>query len=70
MPKLRRVEFRVHKSDYERIVNNARAKGFCTLSKYLRSLALEKDFFIEKTVIDTNRKVTEILQKIEKKTPK
>ena len=62
----RRIDFRVSRNDYERIINNAQAKGYATVSAYLRSIALEKDLFLESKVIETNNNVKKILQLLEK----
>lgn len=45
--KTRFIQFRVTRDQYERIKNNARAKGYLNLSHYLRNLALEKNFVFE-----------------------
>ena len=66
MSNTRRIDFRVSRNDYERIVNNTKAKGHATLSSYLRSLALEKDLFIEGKILETNSLIKKILQILEK----
>lgn len=48
MNKTRTIQFRVTRDQYERIINNARAKGYLNISAYLRDLALNKDLVFEK----------------------
>jgi len=57
MNKTRFIQIRVTKNQYERINNNARAKGFLTVSAYIRDLALGKDAAFE-------RKVNELYEEI------
>jgi len=66
MSNTRRIDFRVSRNDYERIINNAQAKGYSTISAYLRSIALDKDIFLESKVLETNNNVKKILQVLEK----
>lgn len=42
------ILFRVTQSQYERIQNNAQAKGHKTTASYLRDIALNKDIVFEK----------------------
>ena len=46
------VVTRVTKNQFERIKINAQAKGFKSISDYLRALALEKDIVFEKKFDD------------------
>ena len=48
MPKTRLIQFRVSRLEHERIYNNARAKGFRTISGYIRHIALNRDLVFEK----------------------
>jgi hypothetical protein len=48
MAKTRMILFRVTQSQYERILNNAQAKGHKTLASYLRDTSLNKDMVFEK----------------------
>jgi hypothetical protein len=48
MAKTRMILFRVTPTQYERILNNASAKGHKTMAGYLRYLALNKDMVFEK----------------------
>lgn len=41
------ISVRVTKNQHERVRNNAFAKGFKTVSAYVRSLALENDLIFE-----------------------
>jgi len=56
---------RVTKNQHERIKINAQAKGFKSVSDYLRTLALEKDLIFEKKFNELYDKV--INGKIDKK---
>ena len=47
MPKNKMIIIRVSKLQYERIVNNAQAKGHKTVSNYIRSIALGFDMLTE-----------------------
>ena len=47
MNRTRFIQFRVTRDQYERIKNNARAKGYLNLSHYLRDLALDKNLMFE-----------------------
>lgn len=48
MPKVHRVFVRVNASELERIKNNAEARGFSTVTAFIRSFALERDLWMEK----------------------
>ena len=63
MVKLRRVEFRVTKNEYERFINTAHAKGFSTVAAYLRSIALGNDLFTETKISEIYQMVKQILEK-------
>ena len=52
MRSTRSIRIRMTDSQYERILNRSRAKGFNTISSYIRNLALEKDFFIEDKLME------------------
>jgi len=41
------IQVRVTREQYERIKNKAQAKGFKTISSFIRKLALEKDLLFE-----------------------
>ncbi|PIZ50560.1 hypothetical protein COY27_06785 [Candidatus Woesearchaeota archaeon CG_4_10_14_0_2_um_filter_33_13] len=62
MARFRRIEWRVNRNEYERILNNAQAQGHATLSSYLRELTLKNDLFIQQTVKETNDNVKKILE--------
>ena len=47
MNKTRFIQFRVTRDQYERIKNNARAKGYLNLSHFLRDLALDKNLIFD-----------------------
>ncbi len=63
MVKLRRIEFRVTKNEYERFINIVHAKGFSTVAAYLRSLALEKDLFTETKISEIHQMLRQLLDK-------
>ncbi len=63
MAKIRFILFRVTQTQYERIKNNAHAKGHKTLSGYLRDLALNKDLLFEQRF----NEMYDILVSLEKK---
>jgi len=48
---------RITKNQHERIKINAEAKGFKTISGYIRSLALEKDIVFEKRFDELYEKI-------------
>lgn len=52
MNKTRSIQFRVTRQQFERIKNNANAKGYLNVSAYIRELALNKDQFIENKIMD------------------
>jgi predicted DNA binding CopG/RHH family protein len=55
-PKRKTIQLRVTPEQHERIRNKARAKGFATVSAYIRSLALEKDLLFEQRFEEVLRK--------------
>jgi len=63
----KRIEWRISRNEYEMILAKARGKGFATIAAYLRSVILEPDFVIEEKIIETNTKVSEILQILKQK---
>lgn len=64
-PKNRIIIFRVTNDQFERILNNKTAYGHITIASYLRYLALEKSFFIDSKIVETNKLVKEILGKLD-----
>lgn len=54
--------FRVTKSQFERIKNQAEEKGYVHVASYLRDLALERNNLIETKIIETNELVKQILE--------
>ena len=52
------VKFLVTKNQKEQILRNAERKGYNTVSKYIRDLALADDNFIEK-INEIHRRVVE-----------
>ena len=65
--KVRLIQFRVTSAQHERLFNNAQAKGFKTVSEFLRFIGLEKDLFTQKAIAETNKTTQEnnkLLKKI------
>ncbi len=50
MVKIRTVQVRMTRDQYERIKNNSKVKGFNSLSAYLRYVALEQDFVLRQKI--------------------
>lgn len=48
----RTIQIRLTKDQYERIKNYSRMKGFNSLSGYLRFVALEQDFVLQKKIYE------------------
>jgi len=46
MVKIRTVQVRMTRDQYEKMKNNSKVKGFNSLSAYLRYVALEQDFVL------------------------
>lgn len=57
MVKNKTIQIRVTKNQHERISNNAKAKGFVTISAYLRDLALNSDSNIERKIDEIYRRI-------------
>ena len=60
MAKTMMIRLRVSSLEYERIKNTVSAKGFATVSSYLRSVALEKDLWSEQKLKDIYTSVQEL----------
>ena len=60
------VKIMVSEAQSKRIKDNAQVKGYPTVASYLRSLALEKDMFIEGKILENNKMLKEIKEKIDK----
>lgn len=56
----RRIYIRATKEEHEQIRNKSHAKGFHSISAYLRFAGLEQDFELHQKVVSTHQKVTEI----------
>ena len=52
MVKIRTIQIRLSRQQYEQIKNDSMVKGFATLSSYLRFLALHRDQTLTKKVIE------------------
>jgi predicted DNA binding CopG/RHH family protein len=48
MAKIRYIQVRVSDDQFERVKNNATAKGYKNTSQYIRDLALEKDMVFDR----------------------
>ena len=57
MTKTYTVKFLVNEEQLNRLKHNASAKGYKTLSSYLRDLALNKDIVFEKMLIEIHNEV-------------
>ena len=58
MRKTRQILFRVTASQYERIKNNAQAKGHKTMASYLRDTALNKSLIFEERFMEIYKIIT------------
>ncbi len=67
MAKTAMIRLRVSEKEYESIRNNAAIRGFATVSAFLRSLALERDLWLEKKVQETYHAVVELLKIVKEK---
>ena len=56
------IQVRVTRQDYEQIRSNGLARGFETVSDFVRSLTLERDLWIEKKTQETYLLVSKIHQ--------
>jgi len=50
MPNSRCLIIKMTKTQHERVRNNAEAKGYKTISSYIRSIALEHDLSFQKKI--------------------
>lgn len=46
------IQIRLTRDQYERIRNNSQIKGFGSMSSYLRFLALDQDFILQKKIFE------------------
>jgi predicted DNA binding CopG/RHH family protein len=69
MAKTRYVQVRVNQNQFERIKNNASAKGYKTTAAYIRDLALEKNLVFERQFNEMYREVLAISGKIMQNKP-
>lgn len=61
------LKIRVSRDQYERILNNMRAKNYKTISEYGREIIIGKGLFVEKLVVENNKILKEILEIIKNK---
>jgi len=54
MVKIRTVQVRMTRDQYDRIKNNSKLKSFNSLSAYLRCGALEQDFVLRQKISEIN----------------
>ena len=52
MVMIRTVQVRLTRDQYERLKNNAHVKGFQSLSGFVRYVALQHDFFLERKILE------------------
>lgn len=57
-------KFKVTKAQFERIRENALAKGYVRIAPYLRDLALEKSATIESLIVETHKLTKKILDEL------
>jgi len=50
MVKIRTIQIRLTRDQYERIKNYSRIKGFNSLSGYLRYMGLDQDFILQQKI--------------------
>jgi len=70
MVSIKEVKIRVTRNQLERIKTNAQAKGFRSVSSYVRYLSLEYNLRVENTIFETNKIILDnnkILHKIQEK---
>jgi hypothetical protein len=58
MVKTKIIVVRVTPNQFDRIVNNAHAKGFRTIADYIRNLTLQNDLIFEKKINEIYLKVS------------
>ncbi|MFH1917088.1 MAG: hypothetical protein ABIJ21_07540 [Nanoarchaeota archaeon] len=70
MPKNRVIMIRVTNTQYERIVNNALAKGYKTISDYVRNSILGFDLLTEtkiqkmfEVIVENKEKIREVIER-------
>ena len=51
------VKFLVNREQFERLRNNASARGFNTISAYLREISLKDSLMIETMILEMHREV-------------
>ena len=56
--------FRITKSQFEQIKQDAKSKGYVTVASYLRDLALKRNNLIEEKILETNIMVKNIQQRL------
>lgn len=59
------IKFRVTKAQHERMLQEARVRGYLTLSEYMRDLALNKFFRVESQIVQTYENVKKIMELME-----
>lgn len=64
MSKTRYVQVRVNQEQFERIKNNASAKGYKTTAGYIRDSALEKSLMFERQFQEMHQEIMRISRKL------
>ncbi len=64
MAKTRFILVRVDQTQFERIKNNVSAKGYTTMSAYIRDLALGKNLVFERQFNEVYRGINEIREEV------
>lgn len=64
MAKTRYVQMRVDQAQFERIKNNASAKGYKTTADYLRDAVLEKPLIFERKFEEMHQEIFKISKRL------
>ncbi len=59
-----RMQFRVDKNQYERILNLSKAKGFYHIADYVRYAVLEKDLSFERKFEEVHQVILSLVKKL------
>jgi len=64
MPKNKEIRIRLTSNQLDRVKMNMQAKGFTTLSGYMRYLCLEYSQFVEDRILENNKILKELVNLI------
>ena len=65
MVRVKKVDIRLRKDEYEKIVECSISKGYDNISAYVRAVVLGRDFFMDKTIMETNAVVKKMMEKMQ-----